>query len=126
MEIQSKYREYKNRYDSRKFHNEISVGTMIESLVESENKHTQSYLINRSNVGAGINKLTSFLQKKKDNNMDLIFPVVFNHHSKTKFQNNSEMRRFTSTMELFLKLKYLIERDFQNKLEYIREVIKNF
>ena len=72
-----------------------------------------------------INNPTNNLHRKKQDNMSFVFPVVFLHNCKDKFKNNSEKKRFTYSMELFLKLKYLIEKDVENKFDYIREVISN-
>jgi len=65
------------------------------------------------------------LQKKNDDNIKFVFPVVFTYNAKSKFCNNSEKKRFSSLSELFLKLKYLIDRDIDNKYSYINEVNKD-
>ena len=82
------------------------------------NNDSNDYEYNKSCL---LNNRTNLLQKKKEDNLKLVFPVVFLSDSKNFF-NNSEKRRYTKTKELFLKLKYLIERDETNKFAYIREV----
>lgn len=70
-----------------------------------------------------IQKPTNFLMKKRSDGMDYIFPVVFLHNSNFKFKNHSEKKRFSSMMELFLKLKYLIDKDPDRKFSYIKEFL---
>ena len=68
-------------------------------------------------------KPTYLMQKTNEDNIKFVFPVVFLSNSKTHLRNNSEKKRFSSISELFLKLKYLIDKDIGNKYTYINEVI---
>jgi hypothetical protein len=68
--------------------------------------------------------MTHYLEKRGRNEVPFVFPITWIHQN--DYVNNSEKNRYEKMTELFLKLKFYIERDEGNEKQYIKEfMIKN-
>jgi len=66
------------------------------------------------------NSITHKLEKKKKDNIPIVFP--FNPMRETKCLSLSEKSRFEKLTKVFSDLKYFIENDEENEKELVKEV----
>lgn len=64
------------------------------------------------------NAMTHYMEKKGDE-VPYVFPIAWIHQN--NYNNYSEKNRYEKITELFLKLRYFIERNEENEKEYIKE-----
>lgn len=101
--------------------NNPNINPSTNTFVNKNNLHLRSFSNSSKNFFSQSHN-TNLLHTNKKDNMSYVFPVVFLHNSKKMFKTNSEKTRFIGRSELFLKLKYLIDKDSENKLALIKEV----
>lgn len=66
------------------------------------------------------NNLTCILDKKAQNDIPYIYPVAFIHEN--TFEKCSQMNRYEKLTQIFLNLRYRIEKEENKEVGIIKEV----